>query len=154
MKLLKCNELLDKYALNFIFGGKSHFTIANKDTGNQFSFKIIQSDNSPSIFYVNIKNRKDIDPVTNSTYVYGGFIVNKDNEMKYYQGAGGKMSEKHQSVRALMYVLKHLQKEDLPLNVSVYHVGKCGHCGRKLTDAHSIEIGLGKDCAHKLGVQY
>lgn len=151
---MKYTELKNEYALNFIFGGKGQFTIINDDTKNQFSFKIIASDNVDNLFYVDIKNRKTIDPETGTSYVYGGFIVNKNNEIKYYKGAKGKINEKHQAVRALMYVLKHLQKGDLPECITIYHFGKCGHCGKKLTDAHSIEIGLGKDCAKKLGVPY
>jgi hypothetical protein len=147
-------ELKHEYALNFIFGGKGQFTIINKETDNQFSFKIIQSDNVKDLYYVDIKNRKDINPVTNSTYVYGGFLVYKDGEAKYYKGAKGKMCDKEQSVRSLMYVINHLIKGDLPEFIKIYDFGKCGHCGRQLTDAHSIEIGVGKECAKQLGIIY
>ena len=34
----------------------------------------------------------------------------------------------------------------------VYHVGKCGKCGKKLTTPESILTGLGPTCSNKIGV--
>lgn len=36
--------------------------------------------------------------------------------------------------------------------LQVQHIGKCGHCGRKLTDEVSVTIGIGPDCRKKLGI--
>ena len=35
----------------------------------------------------------------------------------------------------------------LPANVTVWHEGKCGACGRKLTVPDSIKSGIGPVCA-------
>ena len=40
-----------------------------------------------------------------------------------------------------------INKNTLPSNVSFYHVGKCAHCGRKLTDPKSIVTGIGPTCS-------
>jgi len=37
----------------------------------------------------------------------------------------------------------------LPEYVQVYHEGRCGRCGRKLTTPASIEAGFGPECINK-----
>ena len=37
-------------------------------------------------------------------------------------------------------------------NLIVYHVGKCGRCGKKLTDPESILTGLGPSCSKYMNV--
>jgi hypothetical protein len=38
---------------------------------------------------------------------------------------------------------------DLPENIEFYHLGRCGRCGRKLTDPESINRGLGPKCSEE-----
>ena len=52
-------------------------------------------------------------------------------------------------VTAFMWVMKHLFQGIEPVNTEIWHAGKCGRCGRKLTVPQSIEIGLGPECATK-----
>ena len=50
---------------------------------------------------------------------------------------------------AIAWIFKQIEKNDienLNKNVKFYHTGNCVKCGKKLTDAISIEIGLGPYC--------
>jgi hypothetical protein len=55
-----------------------------------------------------------------------------------------KMKLDSQPVVAFNYVLQHIDK--LPNICEVYHSGRCGRCGRELTDPESIKCGLGPHC--------
>lgn len=52
------------------------------------------------------------------------------------------------SIRAIKYFFEHIN--DIPDNLFVYHEGKCGKCGRKLTTPDSIKRGLGPECYKEL----
>lgn len=49
-------------------------------------------------------------------------------------------------VQIVKFFIFHLQHKTLPSFMNVYHVGRCGKCGRPLTDPGSINIGLGPVC--------
>lgn len=36
----------------------------------------------------------------------------------------------------------------------LHHEGRCGRCGRPLTVPESLEVGIGPDCAEKMGIDY
>jgi len=57
-----------------------------------------------------------------------------------------------QPVRAFNWCMRYLWKDQpLPEPARIFHMGRCGRCGRALTVPSSIESGLGPECAGKLG---
>ena len=44
-----------------------------------------------------------------------------------------------------------LQRGRMPAALEVFHEGRCGRCGRKLTTPESVALGLGPECATKIG---
>lgn len=53
------------------------------------------------------------------------------------------------SAAAISWLLRQVlskKVEVLRENVNVYHMGSCAKCGRPLTDAKSIELGIGPKC--------
>lgn len=53
------------------------------------------------------------------------------------------------SARVIAWVLKYVEREDfdhLNKGAEIMHTGNCLRCGKELTDATSIEIGLGPVC--------
>lgn len=42
----------------------------------------------------------------------------------------------------------------LPAGYSIKHIGKCGRCGRELTNPASIDSGIGPECARQIGVEH
>lgn len=55
-------------------------------------------------------------------------------------------------VKALEWALPYLTTgKSLPEPAEVWHEGRCGRCGRALTDPESIARGLGPECWEILG---
>jgi len=53
--------------------------------------------------------------------------------------------------KAFAYFTRHLLHHgNLPPALEVWHEGRCGRCGRKLTTPQSVETGFGPVCAQNL----
>lgn len=138
--------------LPFLLGGRCACVIMNENTGNRFEYYINKPKNENPKFnkdgfktyFISIRIGKSLE--------YAGHMsVNiEEGKMKYFQGRKGAVSGDNQAVKALMYVMTHTNC--MPECVKVMHLGKCGRCGRKLTDPESIQRGLGPTCASKIGV--
>jgi Family of unknown function (DUF6011) len=134
-------------ALDFILGGKSFVTFLNTQTDNRFTFKVVKH-KKEDIYFVNVLTSPD-------TYTFIG-VVNSTGSFRHSRKS--KITSEAQSVKVFSYVFSKLQTivkpatqtEDaitaLPQFIEVYHSGKCGRCGRKLTVPQSIETGFGPEC--------
>lgn len=133
----------------FIYGGKSTFTLVSVATGTRFTYKLIRAngDKSGRPWFVKIMTGTD----NEHSYTYAGFI---DPAKPYdiIQGRKGRISSKAPSVMALAWVLKTLNYGGYSnlSKVEVWHEGRCGACGRKLTVPESISTGLGPVCAGRM----
>lgn len=112
------------------------FTAQSKVTGKDFTYKIKQSEFKGRIYtHVFIENNylefKHIGIFEN------GKIIKKRNVVNTISAQGASW--------ILSNVLKG-EFERLNENVELLHLGKCLKCNRTLTDAHSIEVGLGSVC--------
>lgn len=125
-------------ALNFILGGKSFVTFLNTKTNNRFTFKVIKH-KKDDIFFVNVLTGPDI-------YTFIGTI--KENQYKHSKKSD--ISIDAQSVKVFNYIISKLQTNNLPDFIEIYHDGKCGKCGKRLTVPSSIESGFGPDCIKRI----
>lgn len=58
-----------------------------------------------------------------------------------------KASADDQTMRIAQWALNLVQRgEDVPQGYRMEHMGRCGKCGRALTDEESIRLGLGPIC--------
>lgn len=132
-----------KYALQFMYGGNSEFIIENKNTKNKFMFLITKCNSTNDLFFVKTKIK-----VGNKyeSIVYAGYVTRSSNGFKYTQGKNGKVSKDAMSIKALMYTSNALFNRRINRHVIISHVGRCGICGRRLTDEKSIERGFGSYC--------
>lgn len=128
------HKLNNSDALKFIFAGNSTSTFRNSKTENRFTFKVKQMKDS-NLFFVSVLTSPD-------SYTYIGTVI-KGN---YFHGRKSRISKDAQSVKVFQYVLNKLVSNTLPEFVEVWHEGKCGKCGRKLTVPSSISNGLGPEC--------
>ena len=129
-------------ALEFILGGKSFVTFLNTKTDNRFTFKVVKH-KKEDLFFVNVLTSPDI-------YTFIG-TVNSTGSFRHSRKS--KITGEAQSVKVFSYVFSKLQiivkpsteTEDaitaLPEFIEVYHSGRCGKCGKRLTTPNSINLG-------------
>ena len=112
------------------------FTAVSKITGKDFTYKVKQSEfNDKNYTHVYVENGylefKHI-----GTY-FNGKIYKKRNVINTTTAKG---------IAWILDKINSSQFEALNSNVELLHLGKCLKCNRTLTDAHSIEMGLGVVC--------
>ena len=131
------------HALQFIYGGNAEFILESKATGNRIIYELKVSNRDKDMFFVRVDSYRTDDSIGMK---YAGFIKRHGNKYEFYKGAKGMYNKNHMYIKALMYVTLHLIKHNLTNDVIIRHCGRCGICGRKLTDVKSIERGFGKYC--------
>ena len=132
--------------LSAIFGAKQNnggsFTVVSKKTNKDYTFKVANKTwNGKTYCHVSVETEY-------LNFKYLGTFFN------------GKIYHKRQVVEspsaiAIAWLLTNVQQGNfikLDESVEVMHLGNCIRCGRVLTDAQSIERGLGSECARNLGV--
>lgn len=138
-------ELKNETIKQFITAGKAIFTLRNESTGNRFTFKVTKfqpEDGKPAMHFVKVLTGSD----NNSSYTFIGTIF---NDGVYKHSKRSPITPDAQSVKAFEWFVQHVEK--LPAVVKVYHEGRCGRCGRRLTVPESILSGFGPECISLVG---
>lgn len=125
-------------ALDFIFAGKSLFTVLNSKTGNRFTFKV-KKHKTDNVYFVSVLTNPGF-------YEFIGSIIS--HSFKYSKKS--RISVNAQSIQVFNYILSKLESNSLPEFIEIWHNGKCGRCGRQLTVPSSIETGFGPGCIKSL----
>lgn len=146
-----------KDPLKFMFAGKAIFTIKNLDTGNRFTYKIERPKDrlthvTRGPWFIKVLTGPD----NGAHYKYLGCVwVHPSRYPKvldYSHGRKSKISIEAPSVVAFRWTLARLQSgRPMPEAFSIYHEGRCGRCGRRLTVPESIESGFGPNCIKLMG---
>lgn len=138
MALLKDKETIEK----FLCGGKAYLTVVSNKTGVRRTYRIEASGRGS--YFVSALNGSD----NWTNYMYIGLIT---SQYVFLLTKGSKVSKKsicyiafNHLIRCLWGDLSH--KSVVDWGIEVYHEGKCGKCGRKLTVPKSIESGFGPEC--------
>jgi hypothetical protein len=129
-------------ALEFIFAGNATFTTVSQVTGTRFTFKVRKGQDEIAPFFAAVLSGPD----NGSDFEYLGFIPVQETD-NLIAGRKGKPNAK--SFKALQWVLRALHQGRIPAALEIWHEGRCGACGRKLTVPSSIETGMGPECARK-----
>ena len=132
------NRLKDAAVLDFILAGKAIFTVRNTETMNRFTYKVRASKDG-KVYFVSVLTGTD----NNTNYSYIGTIFDKT---RFVHTSKSKIKKDATSVLGFTYLFRHLLKKDLDPCYTFYHEGRCGRCGRRLTDPESIESGYGPEC--------
>ena len=128
---------------NFLFAGNATLTLESAKSGKHFTFKVKQAkkDDIESPFFVSVLSGAD----NSSSFSYVGIIGSDRKTFKLTQKS--KVSADAISYKAFNFFFSQLIEGKLNPDLNVFHSGKCGRCGKKLTTPDSIERGLGKTCA-------
>jgi hypothetical protein len=121
----------------FCFGGHAHFTLESKASGQHYTFEISKREFGNKVLWFAAV-------MTNGEqYTYIGKLISK-NTIQFTQKS--RLTAEAPAVKALCWFLRALTAGVIPDSVVVYHSGRCGRCGRELTDPESIRCGIGPVC--------
>jgi len=133
-------KIIQAPSLRHLFREKNNngaeFTVKSLRTGKDFTFKVSRSEFNDK-WYTHVKVEKGYDNFVRLGTFQNGKITNKREEVKT------------PAALAIAWLLRQVEKRDYAAvrqNVKIMHTGSCLVCGRKLTDAISIEQGIGPVC--------
>lgn len=115
------------------------FTVKSCKTGKDYTYKISRSVYNGK-WYTHINVETEYLKFKRLGTYFNGTITNKKSVVD------------SPSAVAIAFVLDKVEKEQftfLDNNIELMHSGHCLCCGKTLTDANSIEIGLGPTCRNK-----
>lgn len=134
-------------AAPFLVGGDAVVTFESRKTGARFTYRIRLAEPRPGDdrappHFVSVLTG----PNNGHDYVYLGCIFGKK---VYSHGKNSTIDRSAPSATAFAWVWKHLSAGKMPEGLAVYHEGRCGRCGRRLTTPESITTGFGPVCEGK-----
>jgi hypothetical protein len=138
------NRVIQEKAYAYLTGGRATVTFHNTITNNQFTFTIARQrlgDNvqvNGASFWVTV-----CDDLIG--YIRGDVFIKytKDPNVPFVRA---------DATNAFANMWKRIMFQQVPDTVHILHDGNCSYCNRPLTDAISIEYGLGPICRKKLGI--
>ncbi len=124
----------------FLFGGNASFEVKN-NKGDSYHFNIKLKKGETDVWFARVK--KDAEGQYNNCYA-GYYKASNGN--KLVQGQRG-LDQDLKVMKVLKWAVnKVLTEGELPEGYSIEHIGKCGCCGKALTDQLSKDLGLGPVC--------
>lgn len=130
----------------YALAGRAVLTMKSVPTGRHLTFKIEVTDNNARRWYVSIKDQ--------DRFRYLGMLVDMGNSFQLLLTQKSAFYRPSVPVQAFDWFAQHvLSRNTIPPELEVMHEGKCGRCGRTLTDPQSIELGIGPECAQVMGLR-
>jgi hypothetical protein len=127
-------------AAAFVLAGNATFTLVSRKTGIRFTYKVRQPEEGKPHFVAVLTG-----PENSTDFTYLGVIRPGPS---FARTAKSKIGPDAASCKAFDWFARQLlSRGQMPEAVELWHEGKCGRCGRKLTVPSSIETGLGPECA-------
>jgi hypothetical protein len=130
--------------IQFILSGKAYFICHNIHTNNKYRYKVLQSDSNKQLYFVSV--------YIETEYKYIGIIKTElqtddtNSKPTFIYTHKSKLPQQHPAVKGIQYIIEHTQNNTMPTNMKLYHIGKCGRCGRTLTTKEAIIKGYGSEC--------
>lgn len=136
----------------FIRAGRATFTLQSVETGKHFTFRVVRSSpRAPGVssqinYFVSVLVGPD-------EWAYMGVAAFAECALRGSKSS--KVARADTRWKAFEWFLRKLARTSdgaLLRGVIFRHEGKCGRCARELTHPESIDLGIGPECAAKLGI--
>lgn len=140
------NQITDpRDALTYLFAGNATLTLVSQKTGTRFTYKIRAPEAGCNRRFVGLLSGPD----NTEAYVYMGLLEHDETQdsFRFFPTTKSRVGRDAPSWKAFAWTLQKLCKHEMPEQLEVWHEGRCGRCGRKLTVPESIASGLGPVCA-------
>ncbi len=129
-------------AIKFLLAGKATVTLKSEETGKHYTYKINKGKKEGAPHFVNLMTGTD----NENDFTYMAVIFDGEKLRWTKKSCVPSNSRPFAGFR---YAFERLSKGVMPKGVEVYHDGRCGACGRKLTVPESVKSGLGPHCRSK-----
>lgn len=126
----------------FVLAGKAFVTLKSGKTGKQFTYKIVKSNKDPNVYSIRLREFEKF------AYRYIGSYYRDTNKLKFakqYHLIPIEVCPPY--VRAIKFLFERI--DNIPEQLMVFHNGRCGRCGRPLTNEESMKTGFGAECYRK-----
>jgi len=135
---------------DFFLGGKATFTVQNNETGIHRTYKIRKPEPTPQYpkpaWFVKVMHGSD----NENHYAYVGMLDPQTGAVRLTQRS--KFAEDSGTVTAARWVMgRVINQLQIPDSIEIRHSGKCGRCGRTLTEPTSLDCGIGPECRRIMG---
>ena len=134
----------------FVFAGNARLTLVSRRTGTRFTYRVRTADgDGPAYYFVKVLTG----PVCIGLYRCGRGCYDARSYKQIGANAPSAMMAwrwfDHYVLDGSRAVEGGRDVYELPAELEVWHEGRCGACGRALTDPESIARGIGPTCARK-----
>ncbi len=134
---------------DFILAGNATFTLVGRST--RFTYRIQRADpregQPQPPYFVSLLTGSN----NETDYSYIGLLVPGANTVR--RTSKSRVTLDSPAMKAINWALPILfAGRQLPAPAAAFHEGTCGRCGRKLTTPESVALGIGPDCAGKMGL--
>lgn len=121
-------------AQEFILAGSAIVTLRSRRTGAHYTFRVRASSGGSAHFVTQL--------VAPDQYEYLAAII--DGELRLTRKSP---AEPTRPILAFAFMWNWLKQGVIPSDLELYHEGRCGRCGRPLTNPDSINRGIGPECS-------
>lgn len=128
----------------FLYSGRAVFTIRSAASDNHWTFRVTCKRAGDPYFVSLLCGGHD--------YHYLGYITDRAGTIEFgYRTSNKSCRPNHDTTHSVIrFLLNSLRIGKLHSQFEFFHEGKCGKCGKPLTDPKSIERGLGPTCATRV----
>lgn len=132
-------------ARTFVMAGNATITLVSARTQARYTFKVQKpEDGDGSFLFVSLLTGPD----NWTNYKYFGYL----RRGVYFHGkAKAKVAQGSPGEKAFAWAWTQIARGSIPDALEVWHEGKCGRCGRKLTVPSSVASGFGPECINHVG---
>lgn len=151
---------LPSISKGFLFAGRATLVAENANTDEHFTFRVgsaesewpLGSGQKHITYFLNVKapGGKRWPNGSQSPWRYIGILRKEDGHIKPTGKSEFTKGDKFYDVAAWT-VRAVVEGKMLPAGYAIRHAGKCGKCGRELTDPESLDRGIGPDCWEQMG---
>jgi hypothetical protein len=138
-------RLTDVHSIkDYALAGSATLTVVSRETGKRFTYRVRRArarEGNP-IWFVSVM----VGPDNERNYRY---IGNIRSDVTFDVGRKCWLPTSDPRVRGFAWLWQRIRIEDptVLFKIEVWHEGRCGRCGRKLTVPESIESGFGPECS-------
>lgn len=128
----------------FAEAGNAILTLVSARTQARFTYRVRRSQDG-QVLFVSLMNGPD----NTSNYAYLGYV----RQGVYFHGGQKSCAGRDTpSARAFDFFWRVISLNDLPSTLEVWHEGRCCRCARRLTVPSSVALGIGPECAERMGI--